>query len=368
MELTLASDDGWIRAAARIGRAGFAENEGDMSRMREDVDAAYDDFSRIGDRWGLSSVLSMRGNVRALDGDVTGAIEDYEQAMRYANELGSTDDDALIQLRLAGLRLRAGDTAGARVAIQALRADIADRSQGWERDLFADGMLLAIVLQDGDQAGAVAMAADLRERLTERPIDFLHGHAMAVVGSTTAQVAIRSGDLGLAMADLRGIYPVAVGTMDMPVVAAVGVSVAGLAEALDRAATAAVILGAAAKLRGSDDASEPVIVGLTTRLRGRSAATSTRTTPAARLWIGKGRSRGSTPGCWTERPRAVGWARRAGRHRVVVVTTGLVVVTTGPIVATTGGVSGQPPRTVFCPHSGCGDWDLRVMRALVPTV
>ncbi len=128
----------------------------------------------------------MRGNVRALDGDVTGAIEDYEQAMRYANELGSTDDDALIQLRLAGLRLRAGDTAGARMAIQALRADIADRSQGWERDLFADGMLLAIILQDGDQVGAVAMAADLRERLTERPIDFLHGHAMAVVGSITA--------------------------------------------------------------------------------------------------------------------------------------------------------------------------------------
>ena len=270
MELTLASDDGWIRAAARIGRAGFAENEGDMSRMREDVDAAYDDFSRIGDRWGLSSVLSMRGNVRALDGDVAGAIEDYEQAMRYANELGSTDDDALIQLRLAGLRLRAGDTAGARMAIQALRADIADRSQGWERDLFADGMLLAIILQDGDQAGAVAMAADLRERLTERPIDFLHGHAMAVVGSITALVAIRSGDLGLAMADLRGIYPVAVGTADMPVIAAVGVSVACLAAALDRGGDAAVILGAAARLRGSDDASEPIIADLTTRLRGRN--------------------------------------------------------------------------------------------------
>jgi hypothetical protein len=272
MELTLASDDGWIRAAARIGRAGFAENEGDMSRMREDVDAAYDDFSRIGDRWGLSSVLSMRGNVRALDGDVAGAIADYEQAMRYANELGSTDDDALIQLRLAGLRLRAADFAGARAAIEALRADIADRSQGWERDLFADGMLLAIVLQDGDETAAVAMAADLRERLTERPVDFLHGHAMAVVGSTNAQVAIRCGDLGLATADLRTIYPIAVGTMDMPVVAAVGVSVAFLAEALDRGSDAAMILGAAARLRGSDDASEPVISGMTARLRARLGA------------------------------------------------------------------------------------------------
>ena len=118
------------------------------------------------------------------------------------------------------------------MAIEALRADIADRSQGWERDLFADGMLLAIVLQEGDEVGAAAMAADLRERLGERPVDFLHGHAMAVVGATTALVAIRTGDVGLAMADLTGIYPVAVGTMDMPVIAAVGVSVAVLAEAV----------------------------------------------------------------------------------------------------------------------------------------
>ena len=241
-----------------------------MSRMREDVDAAYDDFSRIGDRWGLSAVLSMRGNVRALDGDVAGAIEDYEQAMRYANELGSTDDDALIQLRMAGLRLRAGDPAGARVAIEALRADIADRSQGWERDLFADGMLLAIVLQEGDEVGAAAMAADLRERLGERPIDFLHGHAMAVVGATTALVAIRTGDVGLAMADL---------TRDLPGRGRDhghaghrgrrGECGRASPRRLDRGADACVILGAAAKLRGSDDASEPVIVGLTTRLRAR---------------------------------------------------------------------------------------------------
>ena len=237
MELTLTSDDGWIRAAARIGRAGFAENEGDMALMREDVDAAYHDFSRIGDRWGLASVLAMRGNVRALDGDVAGAIDDYDQAMRYANELGSTDDDALIQLRLAGLRLRAGDSVGARAAIEALRADIADRSQGWERDLFADGMLLSIILQDGDEFGAAVMAADLRQRLGERPVDFLHGHAMAVVGGTTAQVAIMTGDVELAMADLRQDLSDRDGTMDMPVVATVGVSVALLAEALVRIRT-----------------------------------------------------------------------------------------------------------------------------------
>ena len=267
MEQTLSSDDGWVRAAARIGRAGFAENEGDMSRMREDVNAAYVDFSRIGDRWGLASVLTMRGNARSLDGDVAGAIDDHEQALRYANELGSTDDDTLIQLRLAGLRLRAGDSAGARKAIEALRADMAERSQGWERDLFADAALLGIVLRDGDQVAAAAMATDLRKRLGERPVDFLHGHAMAIVGGMTALVAMKTGDIPLAMADLIKIYPIALATKDMPVVANAGVCVAALAEALGRSTDAAEILGAAARLRGSDDATEPIISDVTTRLR-----------------------------------------------------------------------------------------------------
>jgi len=45
------------------------------------------------------------------------------------------------------------------------------------------------------------------------------------------------------------------------------VCVAALAEALGRSADAAQILGAAARLRGSDDATEPTISDLTTRLR-----------------------------------------------------------------------------------------------------
>ena len=52
-------------------------------------------------RWGLASVLSARGTLRAQDGDLPGAIADYEIALHMAIELGSMDDDAFIQLRLA---------------------------------------------------------------------------------------------------------------------------------------------------------------------------------------------------------------------------------------------------------------------------
>ena len=93
-----------------------------------------------------------------MDGDHAGAIDDYERALRYAKELGSTDDDSFIQLRLAGLRLRNGDLAAARATVERVRADIASRSQGLERGLYVDGMLMTIALQAGEVEQATAMA------------------------------------------------------------------------------------------------------------------------------------------------------------------------------------------------------------------
>jgi len=264
----LHSPDGWVRAAARMGRAGFAENEGQLVEMRDDIDAAYADFERIGDRWGLSSTLTARGNIRAMDGNHAGAIEDYERALQYANELGSADDDSFIQLRLAGLRLRNGELAAARATAERVRADIAGRSQGLERGLFVDGILMTIALQAGEVEQATAMAVALRERLAAGPRTFMHGHMAALVGTMVAMVAITTGDLTLAMRDLTTTYPLAVGTQDLPIVSNTGVAVATLGAALGRTADAAEMLGAAARLRGSDDRSDPPIATLTAALLG----------------------------------------------------------------------------------------------------
>ena len=77
-------------------------------------------------------------------------------------------------------------------------------------------------MQDGDLAAAAAMAAELRQRLGPVPAEYLQAHAAAVVGATTAIVAVRTGDLDLAMADLTRNYPLAVTTGDMPIMAASG--------------------------------------------------------------------------------------------------------------------------------------------------
>lgn len=267
MDSILQSSDGWYRAAARVSRALFAENEGNLDQVRIDIDAAYEDFAQIGDRWGLASVLSARGTLRAQDGDLPGAIADYETALHLAIELGSMDDDAFIQLRLAGLWLRSGDSAGARRLIEQVRASGVGRTHGLERGLFADGIMIAIELYDGNLDLASTMAQEMRLRLAQHPPNYLQAHAAAVFGATSAIVAARVGDLELAMTDLRASYPLAVITGDMPIVAAVGVSVSALALALGRPADAATVLGAAARLRGTEDRSEPQIAELTTNLR-----------------------------------------------------------------------------------------------------
>jgi hypothetical protein len=58
-----------------------------------------------------------------------------------------------------------------------------------------------------------------------------------------------------------------VGTDDLPVVALVGLAVAALAHHDGAPVDAAEILGAAARLRGSADRTNPDVVALTARLR-----------------------------------------------------------------------------------------------------
>jgi predicted ATPase/DNA-binding SARP family transcriptional activator len=263
----LQSPDGWLRSAARISRSWFAENEGDIESMRADIDAALVDVELIGDRWGLSSVLSARGLLRAQDGDIDGAIADHERAWQLATELGSSDDVLLIRFRMAGLYARAGDIDRARRIIEGVQVEFSGHTQGVERGLIAEGLLLGIEMQGGNLELASAMAADLRVRLAAHLPGRVQSHAAAIVGATTAIVAVQAGDLAQATADLARAFPLAVLTGDMPVVGMVGVSVGWLAAAMGRCADAAEILGAAARLRGSADATDPSIAEVTSRLR-----------------------------------------------------------------------------------------------------
>jgi hypothetical protein len=90
---------------------------------------------------------------------------------------------------------------------------------------------------------------------------------MAVVCGSTAIVAVHIGEIDEAVADLRVGFPMALTTQDMPVIATVGVAVAWVAAGQGAPAVASRALGAAARLRGSDDPFDPMVARLTERLR-----------------------------------------------------------------------------------------------------
>ena len=272
MSASWSSADPWTVSAMAMGRMLFAENEGRPADMRTDVDLAMAGFERIGDRWGQSSVLATRGNLRAMDGDTAGGIADYERALTLAGELGSADDEAMIRVRLAGLLMRTGELDRAEAMLTEVRDQFDSRSQGFDRHIFVAAMQAMIRLLGGDQAGARELAGKLRADWNQRGTDLLQGHALAIGSGVTAIVAVHTDEIDQAIADVRAGYPIAVRTEDMPVIATIGVAVAWVAAAVGRPAEAARLLGASARLRGGDDADDPLVARLAGRLRAELGA------------------------------------------------------------------------------------------------
>jgi len=260
-----AMEDAWARAMTLATHVMLLENNGDVDTMRREVDEAHAEFVAIGERWGLSNTLTARASIRAMDGDVAGAIADYEQAGTYLRQLGSTEDDLLIRLRLATLRLRLGDFDAAKAEIARARVSPDGRPADLERILISDAALISVALAEADLPRARQSADQLRQRVSAGPRgNPIYQHLIALAGAVCALSAIRSDDLDTAADDLLRSYPAGVATADRPVLAGVAVSTAAFADAIGRTVDGAEILGAAARLRGSDDLHDLVVA----RLRG----------------------------------------------------------------------------------------------------
>ena len=190
-----------------------------------------------------------------------GALADYRLALDYLAQLGATEDDLQIQLRMGSLALRRKDFATAREHIQQARRGYGDRPASRERTMMADIALLTVAMVEGTVDQAVELAIDIRRRMVGIPgNNMMFAHMASLAGAACAVSAIFTGDLALARQDLAGAYPAGIASSDLPVLAVVGVAVATYADAVGRHADAAEILGAAATLRGHDDLSDPLIV------------------------------------------------------------------------------------------------------------
>ncbi|MEV8441871.1 BTAD domain-containing putative transcriptional regulator [Actinosynnema sp. NPDC051121] len=257
-------DDVWLAGLAHYFQAQIAENAGALDRMRVHVTAALTRFRQVGDRWGQAGTLPMRAQLRRYD-DPDGALADLREAGTLAGEFGSLSlgDRLYSDLRWIDVHIRRGDTDQAITMIDSAR----------ERALHASSaeMLVLIDAQEADlrvRLGDLDRAADLLDDAERGLLDdtaFPAGHVRTLVGNARAALRLALGDLPSADKALREAYAAALATRELPALALVTVTTAALAETRGRPHESAMLLGTAARLRGTHDQTDPQIRELTRR-------------------------------------------------------------------------------------------------------
>jgi predicted ATPase/DNA-binding SARP family transcriptional activator len=257
--------DPWVRAAMSLFAAANAENEGDIDDMRRHLDATLAGFAAIGDRWGRSMALIMESGWLMVRGDLDGAERATVEAREGVAGLNPGAGAGMLDMRLADIRTRRGDLDGARAA--AAEA-LAQRDIGSEDTTFFQASLARAAWLGGDLDEARRELADATRRMDRSgPGLPQQGHGRAIIGALIAAVETETGDLDRADAALRDAYVSGIGTADMPIVAAVGLAVAGLAARRGHGVEAAQMLGACAAVRGAEDLTNPEVARLMAPLR-----------------------------------------------------------------------------------------------------
>ncbi|GAA3354477.1 BTAD domain-containing putative transcriptional regulator [Streptomyces antimycoticus] len=257
-------DDVWLSGLAHMFQAEIAENAGALMRMRVHVKAALDRFRQAGDRWGRAATLPMSAHLRRYD-DLDGALADLREARTLAGEFGSLSlgDQLYSDLRWIDVHLRRGDTDRAMAVIDSARERALHASS-------ADMLVLVDVceadlrvrLGDLDEAGDLLDAA---ERCLLDETAFPTNHVRTLVGSARAALCLALGDLPGVDKALREAYAAALATRDLPILSLVTVNTAAYAETRGRQHESAVLLGTAARLRGTHDHTDPQVRELTRR-------------------------------------------------------------------------------------------------------
>ncbi|MEV4994467.1 BTAD domain-containing putative transcriptional regulator [Streptomyces niveus] len=262
-------DDVWLSGLAHMLRAEYAENTGRLDRMRADVDAALHCFRQAGDRWGQATTLTMRAQVRQYDDDLDGALADLRESWSLADEFGrlSPADELFRDLRRIDLRLRRGDTGTALALLDSAR-ERAPRVVSEEMLVLLDALEAGFRVRLGDLDRARGLLDDA-ERALRGEATFPGDHVRTLLGNVRASLCLELGDPAGAARALTTAYAAALATRDVPILAVVAVTTAALAEAYGRPHESAVLLGAAARLRGAHDPTDPQVRELTAR--GRAA-------------------------------------------------------------------------------------------------
>jgi predicted ATPase/DNA-binding SARP family transcriptional activator len=110
----LAQGDAWGWALLPTGMGLRAMMTGDLAGAEEGLREGAAQFRALGERWGLSMALDHLSQLLTWRGDYDAALPLMDEALGLMHEIGATDDAADLIGRRAWTRLLQGDHAGAR--------------------------------------------------------------------------------------------------------------------------------------------------------------------------------------------------------------------------------------------------------------
>jgi predicted ATPase/DNA-binding SARP family transcriptional activator len=255
-EPLLDSEDPWVSAVARwqLGKMRIMLGLGGLDAEAY-LEMALAEFRTLGERFGISLVLSELGDFIAMRGEFAGACEHYEQAIAVITEVGAIEDVIGLRTRQARLYWLHGDHAASAAAIA-------------EAERCADGVtwpyaLVELALAKAELARWGGDAEEARHQL---------GVAITLMGDDANQANIRAGIhdvLGYLAGDLRearthraAAWQAASEAGHALLIAKVLVGVADLAVRFDQYEQAARLLAASVGVRGLPDRSDPDAAGI----------------------------------------------------------------------------------------------------------
>jgi predicted ATPase len=258
-ESLLATGDPWSWALLPMGLGLRSMMSGDLAAAEEGLREGAAQFRALGERWGLSMALDHLSQLLVWRGEHEAALPMMDEALGLMHEIGATDDVADLICRRAWARLLSGDRAGARADYE-LAAATARRS-GMPESRAAAYLGLANLSRF---SGDLATARELCERALAECTggSFAAETARAGVMISLGWLALAEGDPASAAALHREALLVGRQWHAGDVVAFALEGLAGVTGPEQ----AAVLLGAAAAVRGTAISGDPDVSAVRARL------------------------------------------------------------------------------------------------------
>jgi len=249
------AEDPWVRAAVPLLRGTFGSMLGRMEWAESDCRDALAAFRALGEAWGTAAVLMQLAEFARLRGEHAAALAALEEAEALGQKLGAWGDLSHIGGKLAAVRLRLGDLAGARADLERAERESA-RGIGQSDSATWLGLVRAELLyREGDAAAAARICTDLLAVLKDKQSSWWFG-VQAIIQARLALIALADGDEARCRALLAEALATATSWVELPPVADVIDAIAVYAQHSGECATAvATLLGAAHAVRGCFDES-----------------------------------------------------------------------------------------------------------------